>query len=305
MNDDIRSVDLFAGGGGASEGIRLAVGKAPLVAINHDQDSITMHAMNHPGTMHLCKSVFDVDPFLPHGKPLDLLWASPDCTHFSRAKGGKPRKKEIRDLAWVVAKWAALVGPRVIAIENVPEFVTWGPLDDEGRIIKSRKGETFQRFVKTLEDLGYKVEWKTLIAADYGAPTTRKRLFLIARCDDHLRQGAGECTRLDHSAIVPVAPSRHVQAPQPQHDGHRNQRHRQRNRSGDALPPQPGHALFNHGSSLLQMNPVHLIWVSNPLRPLATVPGEEMSRGTRIIRIRHRKVKANRPMPSPACAEER
>ena len=183
MNDDIRSVDLFAGGGGASEGIRLAVGKAPLVAINHDQDSITMHAMNHPGTMHLCKSVFDVDPFLPHGKPLDLLWASPDCTHFSRAKGGKPRKKEIRDLAWVVAKWAALVGPRVIAIENVPEFVTWGPLDDEGRIIKSRKGETFQRFVKTLEDLGYKVEWKTLIAADYGAPTTRKRLFLIARCD--------------------------------------------------------------------------------------------------------------------------
>jgi DNA (cytosine-5)-methyltransferase 1 len=184
MHDDtIRSVDLFAGGGGASEGIRLATGAAPLVAINHDEASIKMHATNHPGTMHLCESVFDVDPFLPHGKMLDLLWASPDCTHFSRAKGGRPRSQEIRGLAWVVLEWAANVRPRVIALENVPEFKTWGPLDDEGRIIKERKGETFEKFNQTFRDLGYRIEWQELVAADYGAPTTRKRLFGIARCD--------------------------------------------------------------------------------------------------------------------------
>ena len=180
---DIRAVDLFAGGGGASEGIKWATGKAPLVAINHDQASLLMHAKNHPGTLHLCKSIYDVDPFLPHGMPLDLLWASPDCTHFSRAKGGKPRSKEIRGLAWVIVKWAKAVRPRVIAMENVPEFLTWGPLDDDGRPIKEQSGETFDKFVAELVALGYRVEWRTLIAADYGAPTTRKRLFLVARCD--------------------------------------------------------------------------------------------------------------------------
>lgn len=178
-----RSIDLFAGGGGASEGIRLATGHAPLVAINHDQASIFMHATNHPGTMHLCESIFDVDPFLPHGQPLDLLWASPDCTHFSRAKGGKPRSKEIRGLAWVVVEWANKVRPRVIGLENVPEFTTWGPLDDDGRPIKERAGEEFKLFVETLVGIGYEVEWKVLVAADYGAPTTRKRLFMVARCD--------------------------------------------------------------------------------------------------------------------------
>jgi len=180
---DVRSVDLFAGGGGASEGIRLATGKAPLVAINHDQASILMHATNHPGTMHLCESVFDVDPFLPHGMPLHLVWGSPDCTHFSRAKGGKPRSQEIRGLAWIMRDWARDVRPHVICLENVSEFLTWGPLDEEGKPIPERKGETFKEFVAQLEDLGYVVEWRVLVAADYGAPTIRRRLFLIARCD--------------------------------------------------------------------------------------------------------------------------
>ena len=180
---DIRAIDLFAGGGGASEGFKWATGRSPLVAINHDQDSIIMHAKNHPGTMHLCESIFDVEPFLPHGMPLDFLWASPDCTHFSRAKGGKPRSKEIRGLAWVVVDWARKVQPKVIGLENVPEFETWGPLDEKGMLIKERKGETFQEFVGELRKLGYQVEWRNLVAADYGAPTTRKRLFLLARCD--------------------------------------------------------------------------------------------------------------------------
>lgn len=188
---DVRSVDLFAGGGGASEGILRATGTAPLVAINHDEDAIIMHATNHPGTMHLCESVFDVTPFRPHGKDLDLLWLSPDCKHFSRAKGGKPLSKDIRGLAWIAVHWASYVRPRVICLENVQEFLTWGPLYPEDHPVKKlrntpipeRKGETFYKFVDELIDLGYEVEWRELVAADYGAPTTRKRLFLIARCD--------------------------------------------------------------------------------------------------------------------------
>jgi DNA (cytosine-5)-methyltransferase 1 len=178
------AVDLFAGGGGASEGIRRALGVAPIVAVNHDPDAIAMHAANHPDTIHLCESVFDVRPHeVTEGRRVDLLWASPDCTHFSRAKGGKPRAKKIRGLAWVIVQWAAAVAPRVICCENVPEFVTWGPLDDEGQPIKERAGETFREFVSKLEALGYTVEWRNLVAADYGAPTTRKRFFLVARRD--------------------------------------------------------------------------------------------------------------------------
>jgi DNA (cytosine-5)-methyltransferase 1 len=178
----ITSIDLFAGGGGASEGIRRATGRAPIVAVNHDPAAIQMHAANHPGTMHLCENVFDVDPFAPRGQ-LDLLWASPDCTHFSRAKGGKPVSKNIRSLAWVVHNWAKHAMPSVICIENVPEFQGWGPLDANGKPIKSKRGETFKQFVRALEEAGYDVEWRELVACDYGAPTSRKRLFLIARSD--------------------------------------------------------------------------------------------------------------------------
>lgn len=178
------SIDLFAGGGGASEGIRQATGFGPVVAINHNPAAIAMHAANHPETEHYCESVFDVVPLVAsRGRAIDLLWASPDCTHFSRAKGGQPRSQGIRGLAWVVVDWARDVRPRVIALENVPEFVTWGPLDSEGRPVKEQAGETFTAFVAALRSLGYVVEWRTLVAADYGTPTTRKRLFLVARRD--------------------------------------------------------------------------------------------------------------------------
>lgn len=192
MLSDLRSIDLFAGGGGASEGIvRATRGVGPLVAINHDVDAIYMHAMNHPGTMHLCESVWDVEPFVPHGEQLDLLWASPDCKHFSRAKGSKPLNRNIRALAWVIVKWAEQTLPKVIAMENVPEFLEWGPLYPSDhpdpklrdRPIPHRKGETFKLFIEALEDLTYDVEWRELVACDYGAPTLRKRLFLVARCD--------------------------------------------------------------------------------------------------------------------------
>lgn len=177
-------VDLFAGGGGASEGIRRALGIHPLVAINHDPAAIAMHAANHPPTLHLCESVYDVRPGdVIRGRDVDLLWASPDCTHFSRAKGGRPRRQEIRGLAWVVVDWAREVRPRVICLENVPEFVTWGPLDEHGQPDPAHAGETFAAWVEALRALGYLIEWRVLSAADYGAPTSRRRLFLVARCD--------------------------------------------------------------------------------------------------------------------------
>lgn len=177
-------VDLFAGGGGASEGIRLATGRGPGVAINHCEEAIRMHERNHPDTLHLRADVFEVRPRAAVGStPVRLLWASPDCTHFSRAKGGAPRSKKIRALAWVIVDWAREVSPRVICMENVPEFTTWGPLDDDGQPVKARAGETFREFVAALEGHGYQVEWRVLCAADYGAPTSRRRLFLVARRD--------------------------------------------------------------------------------------------------------------------------
>ncbi len=182
LNNDL-IVDLFAGGGGASTGIELATGRYVDIAVNHDPQAVAMHETNHPQTRHFCEDVFEVDPIaVTKGKPVGLLWASPDCKHFSKAKGGKPVSKKIRSLAWVVVKWARLVRPRVICLENVEEFQTWGPL--EGDLPDpARKGETFRRWVAELEKLGYDVQYKELRACDYGAPTIRKRLFLVARCD--------------------------------------------------------------------------------------------------------------------------
>ncbi len=176
-------IDSFAGGGGASTGIELATGRYVDIAINHDEAAILMHKTNHPHTRHYCENIWDVDPIeATKGQPVGLMWASPDCKHFSKAKGGKPVDKNIRGLAWVVVKWAKAVRPRVIILENVEEFKTWGPLIDN-RPDPERKGETFGQFVKALKRFGYKVDWRELRACDYGAPTIRKRFFLIARCD--------------------------------------------------------------------------------------------------------------------------
>ncbi len=176
-------VDNFAGGGGASTGIELATGRVVDIAINHDPDAILMHRTNHPHTIHYQASVWDVDPVeVCGGRPVGLAWFSPDCKHFSKAKGGKPVDKNIRGLAWIVLRWAGTVRPRVIILENVEEFRTWGPVR-RGRPVKSKTGQTFRQWLGQLEALGYVVEWRELVAADYGAPTTRKRFFLIARSD--------------------------------------------------------------------------------------------------------------------------
>ncbi len=208
-------IDNFAGGGGASTGIEMAIGRSVDIAINHDPDAIAMHAVNHPNTLHYCESVFDVDPLqATAGMPVDLVWLSPDCTHFSKAKGSKPVSKFIRGLGWIGVRWALKVRPKVMKMENVEEYKTWGPLiaDAEGNHFPcpDRKGETFAAFVSIMttgiapdhpalaecceflgitdpapliNGLGYKVEWRELRACDYGAPTIRKRLFMIMRCD--------------------------------------------------------------------------------------------------------------------------
>lgn len=177
-------VDNFAGGGGASTGIEMATGVSVDIAINHDPEAIRMHKANHPDSKHYCENVWDVNPVeVCNGHPVALAWFSPDCRHFSRAKGGKPKDKNIRGLAWVALRWAALVRPRVIMLENVEEFKTWGPLNRGHRPIKKKQGVTFNKFVNQLKELGYDVEYRELIAADYGVPTMRKRFFLIARSD--------------------------------------------------------------------------------------------------------------------------
>lgn len=177
-------VDNFAGGGGASTGIELATGYSVDIAINHDPEAIRMHKANHPSTKHYCEDVWQVDPVKAcNGHPVGLAWFSPDCKHFSKAKGGKPKDKFIRGLAWVACRWAGLVRPRVIMLENVEEFKTWGPLNRRHHPIKAKQGVTFRKFVRQIEDLGYAVEFRELVAADYGTPTMRKRFFLIARCD--------------------------------------------------------------------------------------------------------------------------
>lgn len=179
-------VDNFAGGGGASLGIERALGRPIDIAINHDPEAIAMHRRNHPHTRHLCEDVWSVDIVkVTEGRPVGLAWFSPDCKHHSKAKGGKPLNKNIRGLAWVAVKWAELKRPRVIALENVEEWQDWGPLLDDGRPDPTRKGLTFRRWCGRLRNQGYsRIEWRELRASKYGVPTIRKRLVLIARCDD-------------------------------------------------------------------------------------------------------------------------
>jgi DNA (cytosine-5)-methyltransferase 1 len=177
-------IDSFAGGGGASTGIEMALGRSPDVAVNHDARALAMHQANHPTALHLNSNVWHVDPSdVCRGRRVGLAWFSPDCKHHSKAKGGKPLKKNIRDLAWIVVLWARRVRPEIIILENVEEFAEWGPLTPENKPCPDRRGQTFRHWLQQLRRLGYKVEWKELRACDFGAPTIRKRLFLIARCD--------------------------------------------------------------------------------------------------------------------------
>jgi len=177
-------IDSFAGGGGASTGIELALGRSPDVAINHDAEALALHRANHPATLHLTSDIWGVTPReVTQGRPVGLLWASPDCKHFSKAKGSSLRDRNIRDLAWVVVRWAEEAKPRVIILENVEEFVTWGPVGEDGQPIREFAGVTFELWVKRLRKAGYRVQWRELRACDYGAPTIRKRLFIIARRD--------------------------------------------------------------------------------------------------------------------------
>lgn len=176
-------IDSFAGGGGASTGIEMALGREISVAINHDPDAILMHRTNHPNTEHYQASVWDVDPVkVCKGRKVGLMWASPDCKHFSKAKGSALVDRNIRGLAWIVLRWAGTVRPSIIMLENVEEFQTWGPVR-KGKPVKKKAGQTFRKWKGQLIDLGYQVEHRELVAADYGAPTTRKRFVLIARCD--------------------------------------------------------------------------------------------------------------------------
>lgn len=182
-------VDLFAGGGGASTGIEQAIGRPVDVAVNHDPEAVALHQANHPQTLHLVSDVFEVDPLdVTQGRPVSLLWASPDCTFHSKARGGKPFRdrrgaNKRRALAGVVVRWARTVKPRLICLENVEEFQDWGPLDSSGKPCPKRRGDSFRRWVAQLRNAGYVVEWRELRGCDYGAPTIRKRLYLIARCD--------------------------------------------------------------------------------------------------------------------------
>lgn len=177
-------VDNFAGGGGTSTGLEQAFERPVNVAINHDPKALAMHRINHPHTKHYCESVWDIDPIeVTRNQPVGLVWLSPDCKHFSKAKGGKPVEKKIRGLAWVALRWAAKTRPRVIMLENVEEFKTWGDLGKDGKPCPKNKGRTFNTFVNALRKQGYEVDWRELRACDYGSPTIRKRFFLIARKD--------------------------------------------------------------------------------------------------------------------------
>lgn len=180
----LHAVDLFAGAGGWSLGWQMASGSSPIVAVNHCAHAVRLHTINHPDTEHYCERVQDVSPRRAvRRRDVDWLHMSPDCTHFSRAKGGKPREQGIRGLAWIGVDWADATHPRVLSLENVEEFEGWGPLRNDGTPDPARVGETFREFVEELSALGYRSEWRVLCAADYGAPTIRRRLFLIARRD--------------------------------------------------------------------------------------------------------------------------
>jgi DNA (cytosine-5)-methyltransferase 1 len=218
LDEDEIVVDNFAGGGGASSGVERAIGRSPDIAVNHDEDAIAMHAANHPSCTHYRENVWQIDPVAAcQGRPVGLAWFSPDCKHFSKAKGSTPKSQKVRGLAWSAVRWAQAVRPRIICLENVEEFKDWGPLDRKtGLADKARAGQTFRAFVRKLEKLGYKVEWKILKASDYGAPTSRRRFFLVARCDGrpihwpeathgpgraHPHRTAGEC--MDWSVACP------------------------------------------------------------------------------------------------------
>ena len=176
-------VDNFAGGGGASTGIEIATGRLVALAVNHDPAAILMHRTNHPYTEHFQASVWDIDPkSVCRGRPVGLAWFSPDCKHFSKAKGAALVDRKIRGLAWITLRWAATVRPRVIILENVEEFQTWGPVR-KGKPVKKLAGTTFRKFIDQLTELGYTVEYRELVAADFGAPTSRKRFYMVARCD--------------------------------------------------------------------------------------------------------------------------
>lgn len=184
MTDLPMIVDSFAGGGGASTGIEMALGRSPDVAINHSTSALALHEANHPDTLHLDSNIWDVDPIeIAKGRKVGLLWASPDCKHFSRASGKALKDRNIRDLAWVIVDWAEKVKPDVILMENVEEFQTWGPVGEDGRPVKEFAGMTFELWVKRLKKAGYKLQWKALRGCDYGAPTIRKRFFMVARRD--------------------------------------------------------------------------------------------------------------------------
>jgi DNA (cytosine-5)-methyltransferase 1 len=187
----IKAADLFCGAGGSSTGLKRvadALGVAlDLTAVNHWPIAVETHAANHPGARHVCKSIDDIDPRKVTGGSLDLLWASPECTHHSTARGGKPINDQSRSTAWCVTRWAEALRPKFIIVENVPEFQTWGPIGSTNRPLQSRKGETFAAWVGTLTSLGYTVEARVLNSADYGAATTRRRLFVVARFDGGAR----------------------------------------------------------------------------------------------------------------------
>lgn len=177
-------VDSFAGGGGASTGIRMALGRDPDIAINHNAEAMAMHKANHPGTRHYIEDIWGVDPLaVTAGEPVDLMWLSPDCTHFSKARGSAPKSDRIRGLAWTAVKWARRVRPRLIILENVEEFQDWCPLDKRGFPKMHLRGTIFNKFVRHLRREGYSVDYRELTACDYGAPTSRRRFFLIATSD--------------------------------------------------------------------------------------------------------------------------
>ena len=177
-------IDCFAGGGGASVGIEMALGRSVDIAINHDPDAILMHKTNHPNTLHLTEDIFRVDlKKYVKGRHVALMWASPDCTSHSKAKGGKPRERGLRILPWAVYKHTKAILPDIILMENVEEIQQWGPLDADGHPIKERRGEDYQKFITAMKSLGYVFDCRELVAADYGAPTTRKRWYAIFRRD--------------------------------------------------------------------------------------------------------------------------
>ena len=177
-------IDMFAGGGGASVGIEMALGRSPDIAVNHDPMAILMHKTNHPHTLHLTEDIFEVD-FLRYtkGRHVSLVWASPDCTSHSKAKGGQPRNSGLRILPWAVYKHAKVLNPDVIVMENVEEIQQWGKLDENGKIIPAEKGKEYRRFINAMKSLGYAFDSWELVAADYGAPTTRKRWYAVFRND--------------------------------------------------------------------------------------------------------------------------